>query len=346
MRLRQLGTCLITLLILCRALHAADTKADAPFGVPSDDAIAKATKLVRQTFATEYAAATNLTQRAALARRLLKEALDTKDDVPARYVLLCECRDLAATSADAPTACRAIDQLVKTYGVAPGEMTLSALSTAARVALTAPGQESLARCALLATDAALQRDDYDLAARLATLAEATATKSKKIVLLTDAQEKVKEVNWAAQEYAQAKSALEALNTKPDDPRARAAAGRFKCLVKNDWEHGLPLLLECADARFKLLAEHDQAAQTAGATVQARIADQWWELGEGYLGRARIACRTRAAHWYKLAAPKLSGIQRTLAEKRLDEIDLARLREMNLAPGLSAEVFEGQQFGKS
>jgi PA14 domain len=230
--------------------------------------------------------------------------------------------------------------------VPPGEMTLAALSTAARVALTPASQESLARCALSATDAALQRDEYDLAARLAVLAESTARQSKRIVLLTDAQDKVKEVNWANQEYAQAKSALETLNTKPDDPAARSAAGRFKCLVKNDWEHGLPLLLECADARFKSLAERDQAAQTAGAAVQAQIAQEWWDMGEQYLGRARIACRTRAAHWYKLAAPKLTGIQKTLAEKRLDEIDVARLREMNLAPGLSAEIFEGQEFGKS
>jgi hypothetical protein len=348
MSTRNPGFALLTLLLVLPSLtYAADkptTKPDAPFGVPGDEAVAKATKLIKETFARDYAAATTLPLRTALAQRLLKEALETRDDTPARYVLLCESRDLAARAADAPTACRAIEQLAKVYGVAPGEMTLAALSTAARLALTPQTQESLARCALAAVDAALSRDDYELAARLAGLAESVATKTRKLILLTDAQDKVKEVNWAANEFAQARSALEALTTRPDDATAKGAAGRFKCLVKGDWEHGLPLLLECNDAQLKHLAERDQAAITAPPDVQKQIGDQWWELGEQYLQRARLACRTRAAYWYQRAVPKLSGIHRTVSQQRLEELDLARLREMNLQPGLAGEVFADKQFG--
>jgi hypothetical protein len=343
MRLRQLGTWVV-ILLLTSILLAAD-KPSPPFGVPNDDAIAKATKLIKQTFAQEYGAAATLPQRAALAQRLLKEAIDTRDDTPARYVLLCEARDLAAKAADAPTACRAIDLLAQMYGVAPGEPTVTALFNASRIALTPQSQESLARSAIAAADQALSRDEYDVAARLAALAEAAAMKTKKIVLLTDAQDKQQEVNWASQEYMRAKTAFDVLTIKPDDPTAKAAAGRFKCLVKNDWEHGLPLLLDGADAQFKTLAERDQAAITAGASVQCEIADQWWNLGDQYLQRARLACRTRAAHWYKMASPKLTGLPKTLAEKRLEELDLMRLRELHLEPGLGAEIFEGQQFDK-
>src|SRR5258706_2576492 len=134
MRGRQLGSWLITL-FLPAFLIAAD-KPVGPYGVPDDDAIAKATKLIKQTFAHEYVAATTLPQRATLARRLLKEAVDTHEDTPARYALLCEARDLAAKSADAPTACRAIELLSQTYGVAPGEMTVAALFHANRTAPT------------------------------------------------------------------------------------------------------------------------------------------------------------------------------------------------------------------
>jgi hypothetical protein len=343
MRGRQLGSWLLTL-FLPAFLVAADKPAG-PYGVPDDDAVAKATKLIKQTFAQDYAAATTLPLRATLARRLLKEAVDTRDETPERYALLCEARDLAAKSADAPTACRAIELLSQTYGVAAGEMTVTALSNASRVALTLPSQEALAHNAIAAADQALARDEYDTAARLASLAEAAAAKTQKIVLLTDAQDKRKEITWASQEYARAKSAMDLLTTQPDDADAKAAAGRFKCLVKNDWEHGLPLLLEGNDAQFKALAERDQAAITAGAAVQCEIADQWWTLGDQYLQRARLACRARAAHWYKLASPKLTGLPKTLAEKRLEEMDLMRLREMHLEPGLGGEVFEGQQFEK-
>jgi hypothetical protein len=343
MRGRQLGSWLLTLFL--PAFLIAAEKPVGPYGVPDDDAVVKATKLIKQTFAQDYVAATTLPQRATLAKRLLKEAVDTRDDTPARYALLCEARDLAAKSADAPTACRAIELLSQTYGVASGEMTVAALSNVSRVALTLPSQEALAHSAIAAADQALSRDDYDVAARLAALGEAAAIKTQKIVLLTDAQEKRREITWASQEYARAKSAMEVLTTRPDDADAKAAAGRFKCLVKNDWEHGLPLLLEGADAQFKALAERDQAAITAGAAMQYEIAEQWWTLGDQYLQRARLACRGRAAHWYKLAGPKLTGLPRTLAEKRLEEIDLMRLREMHLEPGLGGEVFEGQQFDK-
>src|SRR4051812_1710128 len=86
------------------AIHAAE---DAPLGVPDEAAIARAKQLIRKTFAVEYGQATTPPARAALARRLLKEAVETTEDAACRYVLLTESRDLAAKSADAGTACRA-----------------------------------------------------------------------------------------------------------------------------------------------------------------------------------------------------------------------------------------------
>ena len=347
MPIRQSGSFLLAILLLLAPLcQSAETdKPTPPFGVPSDDALATATALVKRTYAQDFANANTLQLRTTLAQRLLKEALDTKDDTPARYVLLCESRDLAARAADAATACRAIDTLARMYGVPPGEMTLAALSAAARVALTPQANESLVRCAIAAADAALARDDYSIASRLAAVAESAAAKAQRVVLLTDAQDKVKEITWAANEYAQAKSALETLALYPTDPTARSTAGRFKCLVKNDWDHGLPLLLESTDPTLKLLAEHDQAALSAAADVQKKVGDDWWSFGDAFVQRARIACRTRAAYWYQRALPKLSGISLTSVQQRLDEIDQARLREQNLQPGLAAEIFADKQFTK-
>jgi len=346
MRPRQSGFRLAALLLALLSIAADHPKSPSSFGVPDDDAIAKATRLIKQTFAQEYFSATTLPQRSALAQRLLKEAKDTTDNPSVRYVLLTESRDLAAKSADAPTACRAIDLLAQIYGVAPGEMTIAALSTASRIALTPQNQESLTRSALTAADEALSRDDYELAARLATLAQTAALKTKKILLSTDAEDKQKEIAWAASEFAKAKTALETLTTKPDDPASKSAAGRFKCLVKNDWDHGLALLMDCDDPTFKLLAEKDQAAATAGAKVQAEIGDQWWDLGDKYLGRARLACESRAVHWYRKAAPKLAGLPQTLARQRIAQTDLLELRALHLEPGLSGEVFDDNKFEKS
>jgi hypothetical protein len=347
MRPLQSGFRLATLILALFSIAAdsSNTKPAGPFGVPDDDSIAKATRLIKKTFAQEYFSATTLPQRSALAQKLLKEAQDTIDNSPVRYVLLTEARDLAAKSADAPTACHAIDFLAQFYGVAPGEMTVAALSTASRIALTPQNQESLTRSALSAADQALSRDDYDLAARLAALAQAAALKTKRIILSTESEQKQKEITWAASEFAKAKTALETLTTTPDDPAAKSAAGRFKCLVKNDWEHGLALLIDCDDPTFKLLAEKDQAAATAGAKVQAEIGDQWWDLGDQYIGRARLACQSRAVYWYRKSAPKLKGLPKTLADQRIAATDLQELRALHLEPGLSGEVYGDAKFEK-
>jgi hypothetical protein len=343
MRRLQRVCCVAVLLLLCSPCQAGE--GSTVLGVPDEESVARATKLIRTTFAQEYASAVNLDLRAALARRLLKEALETRDDAVARYALLCETREMAAKSADAATACRAIDELVRLYGVAPGEMTLAALSAAARVALTVPNQETLARSAMAAADAALLRDEYDLAGRLAALADATAQRTKRIVLITDAQDKVKEITWATQEYHSARAAIERLTTSPDDARAKSAAGRFKCLVKNDWEHGLPLLREGTDAEYKALAEKDLAALTAPAGAQRETGDVWWDLGEKHLGRARLCCRSRAAYWYQRCVDKLTGLPKTVIEKRLEELEIARLHEMHMDPGLLGEYFAGEKFEK-
>jgi len=320
-----------------------------PFGVPDDAALARAAKTIKATFDLEYrqasanATADGLAKRDSLANRLYKEAQETRDDPAARYVLLTETRDWAAKAGNAPLACRAIEEIAHTFGVAPAEMTIAALNLASRFAVTPVASESLARASLAAADSALIRDDYDAAARLAAIADTASQKAHKIVLITDVQDKTKEINWARAEYDKAKIAIETLALHPEDKDARFVAGRFKCLAKNDWEHGLPLLIEGSDEAYKKRAERDLAAAPADAKTQQQVGEEWWDLGETLIGRSRLSCRTRAAHWYRKALPKLTGISRTSVEKRLEDLDLARLREMHLAPGLVGEYFAGQTF---
>ncbi|HSI34894.1 MAG: PA14 domain-containing protein [Phycisphaerae bacterium] len=319
-----------------------------PFGVPDQQSIARATKIVREAFRDLYiqatASAAGLPPRAALAKRLYQESRDTRDDNAARYVLLCEARDWAAKAAEPALACRAIDDLARLYAVAPGEHWVTALSLAARFTSTPSAHESLARAALSSADSAIARDEYDVAARLAALAETAARQAHKMLLTTDVADKVKEINWAKGEYERAKAAIETLASHPEDRDARAAAGRYKCLAKNDWTHGLPLLLESSDADYQRLAQRDVAAVSAGAAAQHEVGNEWWEWGEKLTGRARASCRNRAAYWYRLALPSLTGISRSTIERRLEDADLARLREQRLAPGLVGEYFAGQTFG--
>jgi hypothetical protein len=331
--------------ICCAAWTPHAHAEDHALGVPDTQSIDKAKAFIKRTYSEEYAAARTPQQRAALAARLLREGVQTKDNPPARYVLLCEARDLAARSGDATTACRSIEHLARHYGVAPGEMALSALSEVSRTALTSAAYEALARCAMAAVDQAILRDEYDLASRHAALSLSAAERSKKITLIDEAQDKVREVTWAKSEHDRAKAALDTLGARPDDRDAKSAAGKFRCLVKGDWERGLAMLLEGADVAYRNLAAADLAAINADPSAQARTGDQWWEHGDTLPARARSCCRARAAHWYRRCVSKLSGVTKTSVEKRLEGLERERMRELRLEPGLAAEVFAGENFAK-
>ena len=318
---------------------------DQPFGVPDENSVSAALALVKKTYATEYAAARTPAQRAALASRFLKEAAQTRDNPAARYVLLCEARDLSSRAGEADVACRAVELLARHYGVAAGEMRLAVLSEVSRVALAPAAWDALARCAMSAADHAIVGDDYDLASRFAAIAQSAAERLKQITLLDEAKRKIQEVAWARSEHDRAKAALETLTTNADDRDAKSAAGRFRCLVKGDWERGLAMLIDGSDAQFRALAAADLSAATADALAKARAGDQWWELGEKLPARARTCCRDRAAHWYRQCVAKLEGFTRTATEKRLELLERDRMRELRLEPGLLAEIFAGETFSK-
>ena len=64
----------LVLFICCASGGGHARGEDHALGTPDEQAIAKATALIRKTFSEEYAAARTPQQRAALATRLLREA--------------------------------------------------------------------------------------------------------------------------------------------------------------------------------------------------------------------------------------------------------------------------------
>jgi len=108
-----------------------------------------------------------------------------------------------------------------------------------------------------------------------------------------------------------------LKKTPDDAQANEAVGRYYSLVQGDWVRGLPRLAKAADARLKQVAQTD-LAHPQEAAKQAALADGWWEVAGNEKGPARGQFRRRAAHWYKLALPGLTGEAKESAELRLRE----------------------------
>jgi hypothetical protein len=123
-------------------------------------------------------------------------------------------------------------------------------------------------------------------------------------------------------YEQARATLA---TNSSDPAANLLAAKFACNVLNDWEQGLQYLAASGDAQLADLIKSDQQASADEATVEVQFqaADDWFDWSERHKSGDRellALAKVRARHWYQLAAPKLTGLNKIRAEKRV--VDLA------------------------
>jgi hypothetical protein len=285
---------------------------------PSPTAQAKADKLIRDVYKTEYAAATEPEGKRKLLKILLEQAPKTEDDYDARFVLFREAKDLAAQLGDAATALWVVDSLAKEYEINGLEMKALALEKASGATLTAKANRTLTNLILPLLADALEADDYETAGRLEALAVAAAKKARDDALLAEAQKRGQEVRTLQKEFARVKDFAAKLQTDPKDPKANLEVGKFFCLYRGNWERGLPLLVKGSEATLKALAEKD-LAQPAAAKEQIELADAWSKRAESEKDAARAHLLRRAYFWYQQAALQLAKDERAKVEKRLADI---------------------------
>ena len=300
--------------LLVASASAAD-KDRAPAPPPAD--VEKATKLVRELFKEDYAK-TQPKAKLALIEKLLKQAEETTDDPTARYVLYREAADLAAAAGEVTTALSALDAIRTRFSGVKAERDESTLKTLATKAPTADIL-TVANYLFRAVDDAVAADELDSAERLAALAVTAATRSKVARAVTAANNRVKDVEGFKKDAAQVKMALKALESAPADSAASLVAGRYYCFQRGDWTKGLPLLAACNELKLKAVAEKEQTAPKDPTELLA-LADGWYDVGSAASGAARRAMLGRAYTLYTTAAPELTGLSRTRAEKRLDELE--------------------------
>ena len=153
---------------------------------------------------------------------------------------------------------------------------------------------------------------------------------------------------ARRENEAIKASQARLKTKPDDPDACLAVGRWHCFSQGDWEAGLPLLAKGSDAALKSLAAEELASTPSKSEDKIARGDAWWDAAEKAVGKAKNAMRWRAGYWYQEAMPDLApGLGKVKAEKRLAQATEALLPEADRAaarvrPPLAAAPFDAQK----
>src|SRR4051812_32886546 len=94
------------------------------------------------------------------------------------------------------------------------------------------------------------------ALHLTALADAAANRSQYMPLVSAVAARVKEVRTAHLEYQRTRPASMRLSQHADDESANYEIGKFLCLVKGEWDKGLPLLARGVESQLRALAGKD------------------------------------------------------------------------------------------
>jgi WD40 repeat protein len=280
-----------------------------------------ARKQIRTFFPQQYAqAAKDPAAARSLADRLLRESRDTEDDDLLRYAGFREAAALAARAGDLPLAVQAVRDLAALYDVDAAALKLEALRAAAQQSMTEKGQTALVEAALELLREELEDDNFDGADALGQLALEVAKKTKDATLAASVEIRLQQAKVLRQQFEQVLPALAVLKKDPKDPAANLAVGRFLCLVRGNWKRGLPLLALGSDATLRDLALSDLKNPVSEA-AQMAVGDGWWDLGEKEKGPAKKHLQLRAVFWYLQVVPRVSGINKTRLERRIQALGI-------------------------
>jgi len=284
--------------------------------VPDEASVKQARAIVHELFAEGFADKT-LKGRADLAAQLIKAGVTTNDDLVGRYALFAEACDVAVSAADLGTALRAVAEMGQRYQVNTLQLKASVLTRFAP-RLTLPQDAALiAQYGVPVVKALVARQMYADAERLIPLVRDAGIDSRVAELGSAVHAQIAALEADCADYDQSRTALDKLKINPNDPETNLAAGRFYCLKSGDFGTGLPLLVKGSDLAFKAAATADMAQPTA-AQARKEVGDGWWDLaGKEASPGASNALKARAAYWYRLAEPELTGLEKVLVQKRIE-----------------------------
>ncbi len=326
----------------------------------------EARRQIREMFKAEYAKG-GTADMAALARSLREHADKSTPGSPERFVLLRESVNLALKAKEGMLAMAGARELAKRYDLPDkADFLLGVCQEAAKTASRSeePRRDLGFACLELA-DRLIADDRLDDAATAVGLARNLTLRLKDTSVKAAAKAQGLEIQRLKNEAARIQPMLKKLSEDPGDPAANLTVGRHWCLVREEWDKGLPYLVR-GDGSLAAAAQAETTATTPPQYLAA--ADAWWALTETETdAAAKGALARHAGDLYERARPGLEGLDLTKAEKRIADIErqflvvaptqnLALLRQAALAmnfenvrggrvPDLSGNGNHGRTRGK-
>lgn len=290
--------------------------------VPEKSVRQAASADIREVYGADVKKAATLQQKLQLAQRLQRDAV-AEDNTAVKYVLMDASIQLAAQAGDGQTVLDFTDKFASQFDVDDLDMKLQSFTAMVnQFKFPPPTHEKLGNTWGGLVQEAIKRDQYGAAESFARLATASARKSSSRPLQRKAASLLKRVATTQTQFDNTQAALEKLEDDPSDPTANLTVGKFCCLFKGDWEKGLPMLALSDDHLLKSAAAKELDPPKS-AKAQVELGDAWHAAAEQLTDLEKSEASQRAAHWYRMALPTLTGFAKQKVQQRLGASDDAQ-----------------------
>jgi serine/threonine protein kinase len=286
--------------------------------IPYASLVAEAEEKIRADFKQRLTEG-KLEASGKLAEELLTLAAAPVNQPAEQFAQLRLARTLAQEEKDLDQALQACNQLAKRFNVDDIRMRATTLSKCFRTGKWSPQEREAYtdHCFRLGFEA-IGREDYRFVNAVTRLAQSVSEERVRGYVGVQGKFMAREAAAGKTGYERIRSLTEKLREQPDDPEANRATGLFLCLVKNDWQHGRPMLKRGDNPELVKLAGQELDSPTAH-DEQVALGDSWWDAaGKQAPSDSDHAAgmRQRARHWYLKALGQLSPSERSGLTSRL------------------------------
>lgn len=286
---------------------------------PPEKAVADATRQIAEVYKKDMQAAKSPPQKRALAKKLLSDAEGTRNDPTTKFALLSQVRKTAVQSGDVDIAISAVEAIYTEFAVNHSTLALDVLKDVMKNIKT-PEQFFLAlRWVEYSLTVPNEIDRFASSQKLAEYGLLAAKATKDRELNDEWIRRLKEIKAEAEAYTALAKPLRVLETDQTNAAASLQVGKFLAFTQHDWKRGLAILAQGDDEYLAALAKHDVTNPADGAERKT-LGDGWYNWANSQEGATKSGALTRAAHWYRLALPELSGLERTRLANRVAEGD--------------------------
>ena len=275
--------------------------------VPDADAQEKATRDIKQIFADSIAAAKTPAAKLDLAKTFLQKGIDTQGDPGGQYVLFRMARDYAVAALDPGVALQVIDEMARAFQIDGLAAKIETLTTISKASLLPAQAKTFVEATTAVSEEAIGADNFEAAKQVLALGQIAAKRTRDGDVVKQLTARTKEVESLEAGFRDVKAAQKLLDDKPLDPDANLAVGRFRALVKADWDGGIPMLALGSDPQLKDLAIQELNDPVTGDDL-LKLADQWWDFAAALEADRQRAGRSPRA--IVLVPPSPSRTRRT------------------------------------